>query len=371
MTRKTYVLDTNVLLADPQAIYAFPDGLVVIPETVFAELDKLKTSRVDQELRFKGREVSRELFALSEQGKLADGVRLKNGGELAVVGMDTNAELPAEYNSRSSDDRILAVAYQLAQVPGGGEVVLVTNDLNMLLKAQAEELKVQRYGEENEQPWFRRVRRSIWQRNRIPILTAAAVLLAFFAVIVLLRLVGGVQPQASGLTTLPPEFERLLPKTQKDILTALQNLERDPNDLASLIQLGNLYYDLALQAGNLSMVQKAITYYERADKISPRDARLGTDLASSYYYLGQYDKAIEKIRQVLSYAPNFANAVYNYGVFLEVGRKDTTTAAAQYRKVLSLVAPNDPLALKTRQRLQNIKDTQIPVQSPTETGGPL
>jgi hypothetical protein len=77
---KTIVLDTNVLLADPQALLAFPDAEVVIPETVLGELDKLKTSRVDPDLRFRGREVSRMLFELSEQGSLIDGVDLPDGG---------------------------------------------------------------------------------------------------------------------------------------------------------------------------------------------------------------------------------------------------------------------------------------------------
>lgn len=353
---KTYVLDTNVLLADPEAIHAFPDGRVVIPETVLGELDKLKTSRADHELRFKGREVSRELFALSEQGKLADGVELEGGGKLAVVGLDPEAELPPEYNARSTDDRILAVAYQLARA--GGDVTLVTNDLNMLLKAQAVSLAVQRYGESSEKPWLARVPRQVWQRNRIPILTAVAVLLAFFAVVVLLRLTGGVQTQPGSTAALPPEFERLLPKTQKDILTALQDLERDPDDLAALIQLGNLYYDLGLQQANLTHMQKAITYYERAIAISPLDPKLGTDLASSYYYLGQTDKAIARIRAVLKDSPSFPNAVYNYGIFLEMGKKETTEAIRQYVKVLELVQPGDPIAARAHERLRGLSATR-------------
>ena len=110
---KTVVLDTNVLLADPGSLLGFPDADVVIPETVLGELDKLKTSRVDPDLRFRGREVSRILFDLSEQGSLIDGVDLPDGGRLRVAPLDSEGQLPEGLATRNADDRILAVAYQL------------------------------------------------------------------------------------------------------------------------------------------------------------------------------------------------------------------------------------------------------------------
>ena len=88
------VLDTNVLLADPNSMLSFPRAEVVIPETVLGELDKLKTARVDPDLRFRGREVSRMLFELSEEGSLVDGVDLPDGGRLRVAPLDTDTDLP-------------------------------------------------------------------------------------------------------------------------------------------------------------------------------------------------------------------------------------------------------------------------------------
>ena len=67
---RTVVFDTNVLLADPGALLAYPDAEVIVPEPVLGEIDKLKTSRVDPDLRFRGREVSRMLFEFSEGGSL-------------------------------------------------------------------------------------------------------------------------------------------------------------------------------------------------------------------------------------------------------------------------------------------------------------
>ena len=76
---KTVVLDTNVLLADPRALFAYPGTEIVIPETVLSELDKLKTARIDPDLRFRGREVSRQIFELARDGSLTDGVDIEEG----------------------------------------------------------------------------------------------------------------------------------------------------------------------------------------------------------------------------------------------------------------------------------------------------
>ena len=116
--QKVVVLDTNVLLADPQALLSFPRAEVVIPETVLGELDKLKTSRVDADLRFRGREVSRLLFEFSEEGSLTEGVDLPEGGRLRVAPFDSSTPLPEGVGTRNADDRILATVYQVLQQAG-------------------------------------------------------------------------------------------------------------------------------------------------------------------------------------------------------------------------------------------------------------
>src|SRR5664279_865021 len=115
---RVVVLDTNVLLADPTVILSFPRSDVVIPETVLGELDKLKTARVDPDLRFRGREVSRILFDLSEEGSLTEGVELPDGGTLRVAPFDSDTELPNGLQTRNSDDRILATVFQVRESYG-------------------------------------------------------------------------------------------------------------------------------------------------------------------------------------------------------------------------------------------------------------
>ena len=104
---KVLVLDTNVLLADPNSVLSFPRAEVVIPETVLGELDKLKTARVDPDLRFRGREVSRILFELSEEGSLIEGVDLPDGGRLRVAPFENDGRYIPQSWVASAKTRLL------------------------------------------------------------------------------------------------------------------------------------------------------------------------------------------------------------------------------------------------------------------------
>jgi len=236
------VLDTNVLLADPTVILSFPRSDVVIPETVLGELDKLKTARVDPDLRFRGREVSRILFDLSEEGSLVDGVDLPDGGTLRVAPFESDVELPSALQTRNADDRILAAVYQMRAFYGpDSEVTLVTNDLNMLLKAQTMGVAVHRHGDGVEGGFARRYLIRPFQRYRIPI-TILAVAVAVFAAVVVIALY--LQPSrtpssAGGQVVLPPELKNVLTNSQQaafDAAAALSTIWRmlSANDISCM-----------------------------------------------------------------------------------------------------------------------------------------
>src|SRR6185369_3337342 len=80
---KNYILDTNVLLHDPNSLLSFQDNNVLIPIEVIEEIDRFK--RESSELGQNARTVSRSLDALRAQGHLNEGVRLSNGGCLRIV----------------------------------------------------------------------------------------------------------------------------------------------------------------------------------------------------------------------------------------------------------------------------------------------
>jgi PhoH-like ATPase len=80
---KTYVLDTNVLLSDPDSINSFEDNNLLIPILVLEELDKHKTRNDD--VGRNARQVSRALDAMRVDGSFHDGVKTRGGGIIRIV----------------------------------------------------------------------------------------------------------------------------------------------------------------------------------------------------------------------------------------------------------------------------------------------
>ncbi|MHC1743832.1 MAG: PhoH family protein [Syntrophobacteraceae bacterium] len=131
--KKTYVVDTNVLLHNPEALFAFQENDVVIPLTVIEEMDNQK--RRQDEIGRNARMVSQMLDSLRRGGSLSEGVQLAQGGSLRIeLNHQETIDFPKGFESDKPDNRILAVAYNLA---GESEnpVVLVTKDLNLRIKA--------------------------------------------------------------------------------------------------------------------------------------------------------------------------------------------------------------------------------------------
>jgi PhoH-like ATPase len=148
--RKTFVLDTNVLLHDPAALTRFEDNNIVIPIEVVEEIDRFK--RDPAEKGRNARQVSRLLDELRTRGNLADGVpNGDQGGTLKIVFCRTETlnQLPPELKSGNGDNNILAVALEeqrLEAVMGSQPpVILVTKDTNLRIKADAVGLIAQDY----------------------------------------------------------------------------------------------------------------------------------------------------------------------------------------------------------------------------------
>lgn len=128
---KTYVLDTNVLIQTPDAIYRFKENDLVIPLMVLEELDGLK--KAEGEKGVNARASTRELERLRQTGDLLAGVQLKDGGRLRIESNCVNVELPEELPDSKMDNRILRVCKALRD--NGENVVLVTKDIVLRVKA--------------------------------------------------------------------------------------------------------------------------------------------------------------------------------------------------------------------------------------------
>jgi PhoH-like ATPase len=141
---KNYVLDTNVLLHDPNSLLNFKENNVLIPIEVIEEIDRFK--REPSELGQNARTVSRTLDGLREQGHLSEGVSLANGGRLRIMFNGHGAHNgAANGHSHSADNRILAVALSIQKGEPKVPAILVTKDINLRIKADAAGIAAEDY----------------------------------------------------------------------------------------------------------------------------------------------------------------------------------------------------------------------------------
>jgi PhoH-like ATPase len=129
--RRTYVLDTNVILYSPNAIFSFGENDVVIPEVVLEELDAFKKDKSD--LGANARHAARIIDKLRKQGKLNKGIELPGGGKLRVEMNHFDTEIPPLWNKHKADNRIIQVCKGLKEQ--GEDVCLVTKDIFERIKA--------------------------------------------------------------------------------------------------------------------------------------------------------------------------------------------------------------------------------------------
>jgi PhoH-like ATPase len=142
--KKIYVLDTNVLLQDPNAIFAFEDNEVVIPAVVLEEIDAKK--RNADEIGRNARHVSRLLDSLRTKGSLSEGVSFDNGGRLKVeLNHRSFSKLQDVFAEITNDNRILAVALNYHLEEQERPVIIVSKDTLVRIKADVLGLTAQDY----------------------------------------------------------------------------------------------------------------------------------------------------------------------------------------------------------------------------------
>ena len=129
--RKHFVIDTNVLLHNPAAIFLFADNEVIIPFDVIEELDKFKSASDD--LGRNARTVIRHLDRLRQAGNLAEGVPVpETGGSVRVI-LEESQTLCPGLTANIPDNRIICCAYNLQKK--GLPVVFISKDINARIKS--------------------------------------------------------------------------------------------------------------------------------------------------------------------------------------------------------------------------------------------
>lgn len=325
MRRKTYILDTNAILYNPDILTDLENAEIYIPQVVLQELDKIKMSSQDKDLRYRARRASRFLFELAERGPLIEGVQLENGSTVKVAVFNPNLDYPDNLSLKNSDDKILAIAYQVARSKDE-PAVLVTNDLNMLVKAQLLGLDILRFTE-TPSTFLEKIGVSLKLRKR------ARSAYPFFLLLITIVFVSyfGYQVIRAGNPTseLPPEIQQQYQIFKVKEEEYKRIIAEDPQNYEALVGLGNLYFDN-------QQYQQAVEYYRRALKINPDDPNVRTDLAICYTYLDLLDLAASELKQVIEKYPNHAQAHFNLAiVYQKMGRiKDAISELDTFMKLV-------------------------------------
>ena len=140
---KNYILDTNVLLHDPNSIVAFKGNSVLIPIEVIEEIDRFK--RESTELGQNARTVSRALDALRAKGHLNKGVKLENGGTLRIIFHEHHGQNGSPFGNNTVDSRIVGLALAVHKAEPKVPAILVTKDINLRIKADTLGLSAEDY----------------------------------------------------------------------------------------------------------------------------------------------------------------------------------------------------------------------------------
>jgi tetratricopeptide (TPR) repeat protein len=161
--------------------------------------------------------------------------------------------------------------------------------------------------------------------------------------------VAAAAPAAAGETR-----AALLDDTKVNALKSVA--EREPANAKPRVELANLFFDA-------ERFTDAITWYEEALKLDPRDVNVSTDLGVSYYYTNQPDKAIEQLNRSLEIDPKHAKTLLNIGIVKAFAKQDIEGAAQAWRQVIEL-APNSPEAQAAKRALDTFESSH-----PGATGG--
>ncbi len=144
-TKKIFVLDTNVVLHDSACIYQFKEHDVIIPVTVLEELDAFKKG--NEALNFHAREFARSVDALSGDHLFNGGVKI--GAKLGKISIKLeqafHKDLLLNFPPNKPDHHILNTAYYVAKENSKKQVILISKDVNLRMKAKAIGLPAQDY----------------------------------------------------------------------------------------------------------------------------------------------------------------------------------------------------------------------------------
>ncbi len=162
-----------------------------------------------------------------------------------------------------------------------------------------------------------------------------------------------VQASASAEGSVPQgQAPQVTPEQQKAmveqaVVPLLATLKTNPDDLNTIGQLANLYYDG-------QQYPEAVKYYQLAVKSQPTNADLLTDLGTSLWYMGDADGAIAEFQSALKYRPDHPGTLFNLGIVRWQGKLDPKGAVQAWEELLRL-NPNYPQKQEVQEYIDRAK----------------
>ena len=150
-----------------------------------------------------------------------------------------------------------------------------------------------------------------------------------------------------------PSLEEMKQMADKQAAPLLEQLKKDPNKSAVLMQVGALYY-------TSHQFKEAAVYYDRAVQVDPKNVAFRVKLASSLYREGDVDGAIAQLNKGLTYDPKDANSLFNLGLIKLQGKQDAKGALAAWRKLLK---SNPQLSEDRKATVQQLMATALTMLS--------
>jgi tetratricopeptide (TPR) repeat protein len=123
--------------------------------------------------------------------------------------------------------------------------------------------------------------------------------------------------------------------------------ERNPSDVETRVQLGNLYFDA-------ERYPDAMQWYQAALKVDPKNVNASTDLGIAYYYSNQPDQALAQFERSLAIDPKHSKTLLNVGIVRAFGKSDLDGAEKAWQRVLD-IAPDSPEAALAKKGLDGLR----------------
>jgi cytochrome c-type biogenesis protein CcmH/NrfG len=155
--------------------------------------------------------------------------------------------------------------------------------------------------------------------------------------------------QAAPATADAPAAQQAVPLDQTRVQALQTVAEKDPKNVESRVQLGNMFFDA-------EQYPQAITWYEQALALNPADPNVSTDLGVAYYYTNQPDRALTQFEKSLATDPRHIKTLLNVGIVRAFGKNDLAGASKAWEEVVAL-SPDSPEGQAAKKGLEGVRNT--------------